>query len=342
MAERCSFDYNVITITQYGGIVHGVEKEFNAVSHKGYRATDITISSENKLYAPCKVKCIHHRYISEFGCVISLFETVNEVLCADNQTRKMTFMLCHGGKANGVISTIPSEGTTYLKGSHIYQMGTDGGVPVHIHMDILEGTVSDENGVFDITQFNDSIVQILQPDYNYIQVNAFDPTQSLNFGDVFFVTKSLSFTESYGVKDEWQSDIFFEYYGFSGWQIFLDRDYYFENEIMKKGWLSWQGAWFYLDYTTGVMKTGWAADGNKWYYLNPTNGHMITGWFWDDEKVAWYYLNPNNGGAMQTHWLTEGGKLYYLGNDGKMYKDRTEKIDGVFYKFDNSGVATVA
>lgn len=84
------------------------------------------------------------------------------------------------------------------------------------------------------------------------------------------------------------------------------------------------------------MKKGWA----EWYYMNPENGHMVTGWLWDEGYQGWYFLNPNNGGAMQTYWLTDGGKQYYLGSDGKMYKDRDATIGNVRYHFDNSGVAT--
>ena len=66
------------------------------------------------------------------------------------------------------------------------------------------------------------------------------------------------------------------------------------------------------------MKTGWIKpDGTTWYYL-ARNGAMQTGWVSSGGK--WYYLAGS--GAMQTDWLWVDDAWYYLDpKTGAMYAD---------------------
>lgn len=344
--EIASFEGNSsITISQYGGEVRGTTVTFNhgenvnfALSHQHYRATDFGTNDGN-LYAPCKLKCIYDGKLNLsnakfYDTIISVFETVSPVWCADNILRDFTLVLMHGGD-----QAVPEIGKIYNKGDHMYQEGVQGfnGGP-HIHMDILSGKCS-INGILNQTEFN----AFCSPNFDQTGGIGTDatgilPQYSLNFHEVFY---GPNITFSSPAEVTWGDYVSFTPAPKHGWDLVNGTYYFYQKGVLIKGWLQdVYGAWYFLDYSTGAMKTGWAADGNNWYYLNPVNGIMKTGWHWDENYKAWYYFNPNNGGAMHTYWLNDGGKLYYLGSDGKMYKDCREKIDGVFYDFDNSGVAT--
>lgn len=122
----------------------------------------------------------------------------------------------------------------------------------------------------------------------------------------------------------------------SGWKQVNNKRYYYDNGIMKTGWLNsnskwyffnnkgemqtgwlkWGNKWYYLDQQTGAMKTGWILSGGSWYFLG-ANGAMATGWLsWNGD---WYYLN--NSGKMVTGWLNWNGKWYYLKSNGAMAKN---------------------
>ena len=89
--------------------------------------------------------------------------------------------------------------------------------------------------------------------------------------------------------------------------------------------------WYYMDPATKVMRTGWLSDGGSWYYLH-ANGVMAIGWVQVDG--SWYYLKAS--GAMATGWVKVGGSWYYLGPDGAMFTG-THTINGRVYTFDESG-----
>ena len=63
---------------------------------------------------------------------------------------------------------------------------------------------------------------------------------------------------------------------------------------------------------------------------------MQTGWFLDEKDGSCYYLrktSDGNQGKMQTGWLKEGEKWYYLGPTGRMTKG-WNWIDGKCYYMD--------
>lgn len=96
------------------------------------------------------------------------------------------------------------------------------------------------------------------------------------------------------------------------WKLNNNTWYYYENGIMKTGWVKSRGKWYYLN-NKGEMQTGWVLYYDKWYYL-ANNGEMKTGWLnWQN---AWYYLDAD--GKMATGWVYSSGKWYYLGDNGDM------------------------
>ena len=83
---------------------------------------------------------------------------------------------------------------------------------------------------------------------------------------------------------------------------------YEENGSLYKGWLFVNGAWYYLDPTTGNMKDGWIFDKETWYFLKTDSaeqGKMATGWTWVEGNC--YYLKEN--GAMASNETVEGYQL---------------------------------
>ena len=83
---------------------------------------------------------------------------------------------------------------------------------------------------------------------------------------------------------------------------------YEENGSLYKGWLFVNGAWYYLDPTTGNMKDGWIFDKETWYFLKTDSaeqGKMATGWTWVEGNC--YYLKTN--GAMASNETVEGYQL---------------------------------
>ena len=132
--------------------------------------------------------------------------------------------------------------------------------------------------------------------------------------------------------------------------------YYFDNSgVMKTGWISTSGYWYYFNPDTGAMHKGWLKSGSSWYYLDSTSGMMLTGSIyigndlycfnkdgvmqsskWYNDYGTWYYLKSS--GAAYKGWLKESGKWYYLDDyNGEMATGATN-VRGVMYLFNESGV----
>ena len=122
----------------------------------------------------------------------------------------------------------------------------------------------------------------------------------------------------------------------TGW-IRSGSHWYFMDETgaMQTGWVRDGAVWYYMD-TSGAMATGWVFDNGVWYFLE-NSGAMRTGWVRD--AGSWYYMDGS--GAMQTGWVHDGTATFYLKSSGKMAEDETLTIDGVVYRFDKNGQATV-
>lgn len=348
--KKYSFDLNEILITQYGGIVHGFNKDYAALSHYGYRATDIAISGENKLYAPCALKCVFHNYVSSFECVASVFETLGSVACADGKSRELTFLMFHGGTTNGgsfkdgdTLSAIPELGKSYNKNDHIYKMGLDGlGYGAHIHIDILDGHIT-QNGQDTITEseLKNHIVIINQPYYENQPVSALDPAESLNFHEVFFDTNGIAFNtyarpgES-SAYDVWGEDIEFVKSSIEeeppfdptgqpdGWMDYEGNTYYVKDEEIVTGWQvlpitngSPTLDDFYFNGSGILQRRVWIEGTDGTYKYVGADGRLVRGWFKDENTNSWYLLDYETG-VMQTGWVADGedalgeGLWYYL------------------------------
>lgn len=100
------------------------------------------------------------------------------------------------------------------------------------------------------------------------------------------------------------------------------------TETIAQGWTKVANNWYMIN-ATGDLQVGWQKDNLGWAYLSPTNGVMQTNWILDGQK--WYYLKDN--GYMVTGWVKDGVTWYYCNADGSMAANTT--IDG--YQLSSNG-----
>lgn len=145
--QKCRFIMNALRVTQgYGG----------SYSHAGSYALDIAgeDTGSSWAYAPCDV--VVKRVYGEYNAV--WFETLEEVLCADGQTRKLVFMLLHMNSAD-LNSLGIKAGKIFRQGEKFYREGVAGKVTgAHIHLEVGEapftgtGWFKQTNGVWKINK----------------------------------------------------------------------------------------------------------------------------------------------------------------------------------------------
>lgn len=99
-----------------------------------------------------------------------------------------------------------------------------------------------------------------------------------------------------------------------GWTYEADGWFYYQNHaLVTAQWLSYEGAWYYLD-ESGRMAN------NKWLQLNG----------------IWYYFG-DSGAAMQNRWLLDGGTWYYFNDSCAMAANQWVYVNGEWYWATASG-----
>jgi hypothetical protein len=101
-----------------------------------------------------------------------------------------------------------------------------------------------------------------------------------------------------------------------------------ETETIKQGWAYVDNSWYMFN-AAGNPQVGWQKDSVGWAYLSETNGVMQTGWLSNGGR--WYYLRAN--GYMATGWIKDRETWYYCNPDGSMAANIT--IDG--YQLGSNG-----
>ena len=169
------------------------------------------------------------------------------------------------------------------------------------------------------------------------------------------------------VGNDWKlKDTIENTYIINGWKEVKDKWYYFENGIMKTGWVFYKNEWYLLS-DSGDMLTGWQKKNGKWYYFNE-DGAMVTGWLdatyylsengdmvigWQEIENEWYYFNPggekvtnqwvgnyylgNTGKMVTNDWIYDQNQWYLVSNDGKKLTG-WQKVNNKWYYMDESGV----
>lgn len=165
----------------------------------------------------------------------------------------------------------------------------------------------------------------------------------------------------------------------TGWVKESGKWYFYKDGVKATGWQEWDGKRYYLN-SDGTMKANewmidsdgsiyyfrswggaykncnavingrsytfgadskmqgsqWIVKGGKWYLTK--DGKIATGWQeWQGSK---YYLN-SDGTMRSNEWhLDDTGKIRYLCSWGGAYKNRSAKINGRSYTFNNNADVT--
>ncbi len=144
-----------------------------------------------------------------------------------------------------------------------------------------------------------------------------------------------------------------------GWYHFNDRGYmqtgwYRDTKKKKKYWLGNDGRMLtnqvckldgliYQIDEKGVCSAikdyvGWVQDGEHLWYQNSRGSWPSSSW--QEIDGEWYRFDGN--GYVNTGWYEEQGARYWMDESGRMLRDTVRLIDGVNYRFDASGAASLA
>ena len=100
------------------------------------------------------------------------------------------------------------------------------------------------------------------------------------------------------------------------------------EEVNKEGWQKENGQWRYYENKRAV--TNWKKIAGHWYYFNQ-DGTMLSNKVYDD------YLFNKSGAMVETSWVKMDEKWYYATESGKIIRNKWEKINGFWYRFDETG-----
>jgi glucan-binding YG repeat protein len=105
------------------------------------------------------------------------------------------------------------------------------------------------------------------------------------------------------------------------------------NVVKSNQWYIEYGRWKYNNVLGESLKDTWFYDTKyKSYYHFSSKGNMQTGWLKDEGKT--YYLNPD--GSMHIGWLQDDEEWYYFTTDGSM-KTGWIKDEDKWYYLDKGG-----
>ena len=140
----------------------------------------------------------------------------------------------------------------------------------------------------------------------------------------------------------------------NGWYTRNGNWYYYEDGVMRTGWVSFGGERYYLNKDGVMLKSRWysgkylKSDGamakNEWvenykYYVD-ASGSIVEGTAvgmknWVQTKAGWRYKKPN-GSYVKNTWYSIGHRMYYFDEAGHMVTGWL-KQDGNTYYLKNSG-----
>ena len=118
----------------------------------------------------------------------------------------------------------------------------------------------------------------------------------------------------------------------TGWTQIGDARYYFSNTgVMRTGWLDQDGVRYHLA-ESGAMDTGWRNMTETYQQWNGETGE------WEiKQSIFRYYFGDD--GIMRTGWVTVNGKRYHLANNGHLDRSMWLSEGGNVYYLDQEGCA---
>nr|WP_294664714.1 GH25 family lysozyme [uncultured Blautia sp.] len=102
----------------------------------------------------------------------------------------------------------------------------------------------------------------------------------------------------------------------------------------NNGWVTIKGKKYY--YEDDVMVKGWKEIGGKYYCFSPSNGHMYKNKLIKMDGTAYYV--DKNGVRVEGKLVTKGRNTYYLGSDGKALTGM-RRINRKYYYFSPTSFA---
>ena len=156
-------------------------------------------------------------------------------------------------------------------------------------------------------------------------------------------------------KDGWQKENGqWRYYenkkAVTNWKKIAGRWYYFNQDgvmlsdtvyddyllsksgaMVEDSWVKIDNQWYYATEDGKVTRNNWKKIAGVWYRFDE-NGIMISNAVYDD------YLFKTSGALAENSWVKIADKWYYGNQEGKINRDKWAKIDGLWYRFDESGV----
>lgn len=111
------------------------------------------------------------------------------------------------------------------------------------------------------------------------------------------------------------------------------NDYLLNNSgaLTESSWVKINNQWYYSTEDGKVTRNNWKKIAGVWYRFDE-NGIMISNAVYDD------YLFKASGALAENSWVKIADKWYYGNQEGKINRDKWAKIDGLWYRFDESGV----
>ena len=111
------------------------------------------------------------------------------------------------------------------------------------------------------------------------------------------------------------------------------NDYLLNNSgaLTESSWVKIDNQWYYSAEDGKVTRNNWKKIAGVWYRFDE-NGIMISNAVYDD------YLFKSSGALAENSWVKIADKWYYGNQEGKINRDKWAKIDGLWYRFDESGV----
>lgn len=111
------------------------------------------------------------------------------------------------------------------------------------------------------------------------------------------------------------------------------NDYLLNNSgaLTESSWVKIDNQWYYSTEDGKVTRNNWKKIAGVWYRFDE-NGIMISNAVYDD------YLFKASGVLAENSWVKIADKWYYGNQEGKINRDKWAKIDGLWYRFDESGV----
>ena len=154
-----------------------------------------------------------------------------------------------------------------------------------------------------------------------------------------------------------------------GWQKENGQWRYYENKKAVTNWKKIAGHWYYFnqdgimlsntvydDYifnkSGAMVETSWVKIDEKWYYARES-GKIIRN-KWEKINGSWYrfdetgimlsktiyndYLLQTSGAMAEKSWVKMDEKWHYATESGKIIRNKWEKINGSWYRFDETGI----